>query len=56
MEDGATAPAVERWLKEIKDAEAREKKYRTSTKNYVDEYEGAKENRTPFAILYSNVS
>ena len=55
MEDGATAPAVERWLKEIKDAEAREKKYRTSTKNYVDEYEGAKENRTPFAILYSNV-
>lgn len=54
-EEQTPQPAVERWLKQIKDAEAREKKYRTSTKNYVDEYEGARESRTPFAILYSNV-
>lgn len=54
-EEQMPQPAVERWLKQIKDAEAREKKYRTSTKNYVEEYEGARESRTPFAILYSNV-
>jgi hypothetical protein len=42
------------WLKEIKAAEDREKKWRTTAKDILELYEGEKESENAYNILYSN--
>lgn len=49
------AGLVKAWLKEIDDAQKREKKYREIARECVKLYEAKEPENTPFAILYSNV-
>lgn len=43
-----------KWMREISNAQKREKKFREQAKSCVDLYEAREECKAPFAILYSN--
>jgi hypothetical protein len=54
MSDKKAESLVKNWLKEISDAQKREKKYRQTARDCVKLYEAKNPDQTPFAILYSN--
>jgi hypothetical protein len=54
MDDRRAEAMVTNWLKDIADAQKREKKYRVMAQKCVALYEAKNADETPFAILYSN--
>jgi hypothetical protein len=54
MDDRRAEAMVTNWLKDIADAQKREKKYRAMAQKCVALYEAKDADATPFAILYSN--
>jgi hypothetical protein len=52
--DNKASALVKNWMKEIGDANKREKKFRTVARDCVNLYEAKTPDATPFAILYSN--